>query len=271
MYVRNIFIIIILILSGNVFAQTRIFFEDCEDTNYTTWFLERSEGTSEATYWSELTSELTRSSDNPYAGSYCMTYDPWVTGNPHTNVGIPTTYGNTSNFNLADYELDEMYITWEHKWQTGISYSGSMENKNIYIGYGELDKGGNNNWHIYIRSNPGYNLQHNWYRALDGVNSEDGNWHKMELYINLGTTGPTGSAWFKVDGVYVLNETGLTFRNQQEINGADLLLIQWPANTSGTPTGNARQWLDNLEIWDGLPGNLNDRPAKVKNLQRPRN
>lgn len=268
-----------LIMANAVFGQAnRIFFEDCEDTTFSEWFLERSLGTSDNGYWAQLTSEITRSTLNPHSGSYCMTYDPWTNGNPHGNTGYITSHGNTSNFDLSEHQLDEIYITWYHRWETGIDYGGSSENKNIYIGYSDwggdfvfiLDKNAVDGWHIDIHSNPGYNLIHNWYRPFSGGNVEDNQWHKIEIYLNLGTTGATGIAWVKVDGIYLLNETGVTFRNEQEINGADLLLIQWPSNTSGDTPGTAVQWLDDLEIWDGLPG-ASAKPGTVENVSDPHN
>ncbi|MCD4702670.1 MAG: hypothetical protein K8S24_12520, partial [Candidatus Aegiribacteria sp.] len=80
-------IIFLLMLTTLSLGSEMLFFENCEDTTFVEWFLARSMGTSY--YWDELTTELTRSDNRPISGNYCMTYDPWVTGNPHANIGFP--------------------------------------------------------------------------------------------------------------------------------------------------------------------------------------
>ena len=260
-----------------IVSQTKIFYEDCEDTNFShdyetcndenptpedPWFLERSMGTSNCGYWSELTNELTRSTNTPYAGSYCMTYDPWTTGNPHSNVGYNVNYGNTSNFSWTNVHTSTYYFKWYQRWETGIDYSNSVENKTLYLGYSEwggdftftLKKCGRANYHITIRSNPGYNISYNSWKSFSGGNLDNMEWHKIEVYLDLGTTGATGSFYVKIDGVYLADEDYVTFRNQMNINnGVALGIVQWPSNISGTPVGTAVTWLDNLEIWNGLP------------------
>ena len=247
--------------TAHAFCAQRIFYEDCEDTSYSNWFLERSIGTSNSGYWSELTSELTRSSESPYAGSYSMTYDPWITANPHTNEGIITTYGNTEKFDLTKVHTNTYYFRWKHRWQTGVDYSGSVHNKNIYIGYGEwggdfvfvIEKGSSSNFHIVLRSNPGYQIRLNTYQEAY-KNLDDMQWHNIELYLDLGTTGPTGYILIRIDGHVLYEGNNIYFRDAININGGvPLNIIQWPSNTSGTTSGHNRQWLDNLEIWDGMP------------------
>ena len=129
----------VFLLATNVYAATRVFYEDFEDTNYSTWFAERSMGTSDSGFWSELTSEVTRSTLDPVSGSYCMTYDPWTGGNPHINIGYNTTYGNTSNFDISDTTTDILYFRWRHKWEANADYSGSAHNKNFILG---MENGG---------------------------------------------------------------------------------------------------------------------------------
>ena len=238
----------------------RIFYEDCEDTSFSEWFLERSMGTS--SYWDELTTELTRSDESPHSGKYCMTYDPWTTGNPHTNVGYPVTHGNTGGFLWHNVNTSTYYFKWYQRWETGINYSGGVANKNIYIGYGEwggdftftLKKCGSNNYHITIRSNPGYTIRYNRWLSFSGGDLDDMEWHKIEVYLNLGSTGPTGSFFVKIDDIFLVNESNIYFRDQINQNdGVALGIVQWPSNISGTPVGTGRTWLDDLEIWDGMP------------------
>ena len=254
----------------------RLFYEDCEDTTYSEHFLERHYGTTEPSYWAEFTSEVTRSTDSPHSGSYCMTYDPWTTGNPHGNVGydVGSGYGNTAKFHLKDYNNRIWYFRWYHKWEPGISYSGSAKNKNLYIGYHEwggdfvlnLEKVSSGGWHLVIFKNPGYAITVNTYPSA-GYSVDDNQWHKMEVYIDLGTTGPTGTCTVKVDNTVIYNNTSVHYRDAIGINGNILNKMSWPANTSGTPSGTNWQWLDDLEIWDGMPNQTDTIPPVRSNPQ----
>ncbi|RKX69867.1 hypothetical protein DRP43_03975 [candidate division TA06 bacterium] len=266
------FVIGIVGIGRNVRAATRIFYEDCEDTTFTEHFLERYYGTTEYSYWVEFKSEVTRSTDSPHSGSYCMTYDPWTTGNPHANVGydVGNGYGNKAKFYLKDYNINIWYFRWYHKWETGISYSGSAKNKNIYIGYHEwggdfvlnLEKSGSGNWHLVIFKNPGYEITVNKYLSM-GYSVDDNQWHKMEVYIDLGTTGPTGICTITVDDTIIYSNTAVYYRDAIGINGNIINKMSWPANTSGYPVGTNRQWLDDLEIWDGIPEGINENNIAV--------
>ena len=250
-------------------AATLLFYEDCEDAGFSEWFLERYMGTS--SYWSELTSEITRSSSAPHGGSYCMTYDPWTTGNPHGNFGISTTNGNTDNFLLSAVETSGYYFRWYQRFEEGIDYSGAAENKLLYLGYGEwggdftftLKKNNPDSFHITIRSNPGYTITVNTYPGNPGgVNIDDMEWHKFEVGIDLGTTGATGSYFVEIDDETLISQTSVTFRDQQNINnGVALGIIQWPSNTSGTLTGTAQTWLDDLEFYS--ISSLADIPSQL--------
>ena len=253
-------LILILVLPETLWAAERVFFENCEDSTYNEWFLERSIGTS--SYKEKLTTSITRSTTDPYSGSYCMTYDPWIIGNPHTNIGYLVDFGNTSKFDLRNVHTSTYYFRWKQKWETGIKYGVDTKVKILYLGYStwggdfsvEFSKTSSSGFLMSIFANPGHYLSYNkWISASDSI--DDNQWHNMEYYINLGTTGATGSLFFKIDGVIVHEATGVTFRNQININGGTALrLVSIPANRSGTGcTGTARTWLDDIEIWDGMP------------------
>ncbi|MCP3928433.1 MAG: hypothetical protein GY705_04960 [Bacteroidetes bacterium] len=262
---------ICLFFSGMSMGAERVFYEDCEDINFSEWFLERSMGTS--SYWSELTSEITRSNENPHSGNYSMTYDPWTTGNPHGNIGYAVDHGNTRNFSVRDMAGSTYYFKWYQRWETGIEYPGSVENKLLYLGYSTwggdftftLKKYDADVFHITIRSNPGYTIRINTYPTFSGGNLDDMEWHKMEVYLDLGTTGETGYFFVKIDDVSLIEKSNVRFRDQIKINNNSALgIIQWPSNISSTPSGTSRTWLDDLEIWDGLPDeNPGSSPATV--------
>ena len=254
-------IFFVLLFSTNLMGVERLLYEDCEDTLFSEWFLERSYGTSDVGYWAELRSKLTRSSQSPHSGSYSMTYDPWVALNPHTNVGGLTLYGNTSRFDISAVDTNSYYFKWYHRWQTGIVYTGEAKNKVIYAGYEEwggdfvlaMEKAWDRGFHLIVRSNPGYVSKINTYPSVD-YTLDDMAWHKIEVYIELGTTGATGILTITIDDIVIYHNTSTYYRDAININGGSSLnRLSWPANVSGDPSGNSQVWLDDLEIWDGLP------------------
>ena len=110
-YFLGIILLSFIILPAS--GYERIFYEDCEDSSFSNYFLERHFGTNYLTYWNELTSELTRSTVS-HNGLYSMTYNPWVDGNPHSVAGVANlTYGNTSNFNLQNFNGRYWYLLSE--------------------------------------------------------------------------------------------------------------------------------------------------------------
>jgi len=260
----SVFVVFVGILSINVWAQeaNRIYYEDCEDTTYTEHFLEKHYGTAYQSYWAEFTSEVSRSDENPHSGQYCMTYDPWTTGNPHAVVGYAgAVYGNTSHFDLSSYDQRYWYFRWYQRWETEINWSGSAENKLLYINYSNsgdfvftLKRNDSSNFHITIKDHDTYSIVVNdWLTNPDG-NLDDMQWHKLELFIDVGTTGQhNGSYWFKVDDALVKEQTDIQYNGTIHSNPIQHL-TGWPSNTSGTPTGTSNTWLDDLEIWDGVPG-----------------
>ena len=77
----------------------------------------------------------------------------------------------------------------------------------------------------------------------------------MEIYIELGTIGETGTLVIMVDDNVIYEDTSAYYRDAININsGSSLNTMVIGANTSGTPVGNGRVWLDDLEIYtiDGL-------------------
>jgi len=252
---------------------TRIWHEDCEYTDFTEHFLEHNYCHTTTGVWEEFKADVTRTSTNPHSGTYCMTYDPWTTLNPEAVIGYSLAFGNTSEFMWDDLTpSSHFYFRWYHKWETDIDYSNNAANKNLYVGYSTwggdfvwaMEKKSAASWHIVLRHNPGYVLVHpeqNIYRNLSTGSVDDNEWHKMEVYLDLGTTGATGRFQVKIDDVILADESDMIFRTEININsGVPLRTCRWPSNTSGGPfVGTAQQWLDDLEIYtlsgiDDIPG-----------------
>ncbi len=263
---------LILAVNKKSLAAERIFYEDCEDTNFSEYFLERHYGTHYASYWQEVTSELTRSDFEPHSGHYSMTYDPFTAINPHAAVGIgPVPYGNTSNFRLSDYSGRYWYFRWYQRWEKDIDWGGYLV-KMLYINYQDTpdftyaiinthSTGGLSTLKDYDT----YSLQSNvWYSTPE---KDDMRWHKMELLLDVGETGKNnGSILFKVDDTVAVNETNLHFNNTISSNPIDHI-TGWPSNRSGVGgSGTGRTWLDDLEIYI-LDGPNDIPPELTENYQ----
>ena len=255
----------VFFISNNyLYAAERIFYEDCEDTNFSEYFLERHYGSHYQSYWHELTTELTRSSIAPHSGLYSMTYDPFTAGNPHAVVGAgDVPYGNTSNFRLRDYSGRYWYFRWYQRWEENIDWGGYLV-KLLYINYQDtpdftyfIVKNGNGNNLSTLKDYNTYSLVSNHY--VSAPTTDDMQWHKLELLLDIGTTGDSnGSILFKIDDTIVYSESNIRY-NSTISNNPIGHITGWPSNLSGSGgSGTGRTWLDDLEIY--ILDNCSDIP-----------
>ena len=232
--------------------------EDCEYTGYSEHFLERYYGSGYVTYWEEFKSEVTRSTNTPHAGSACMTYNPFGSGDSHATVGVGVTdHGsNTSEWDPSLVHNRIWYFRWYHRWETGIQWNGTL-NKTIHVNQNSTDQGtsltvireGSTVFHITLRNN-GNIIVNTWANVAQTL--DDMQWHKMELYIDYGTNNSDAELFFKCDDSTVYSGSNISMLGIE--SNPVKFLNAWPGNISGVaPTGTAWQWLDDLEIWDGLP------------------
>lgn len=272
-------------------AASQVFYEDNEASDFTDFFLERHYGTTYQEYWNELTSEITRSTESSHSGNYCMTYDPWLTDNPHSIIGYDTTFGNTSAFLFRPINARYWYFRWYQRWERNIDYSGSIENKLLYINYRDegdfvftVKKRESYKFHITVKDHDTYSLVRNdYFHTVNDISLDDMQWHKLELFIDTGITGASnGSYWFKIDNVNTSSADNIRFNATVSPNPIDHI-TGWPSNAprASQPLGTGRTWLDDLEIYtldgpndippeiDGVPWNL-FLPAIIR-LKSPRN
>jgi len=252
------------------FAAERIFYEDCENQNFSEYFLENHYGSNYAGYWQELRAEITQSTTSPHSGKYCMTYDPFITGNPHANVGIgDIRYGNTSNFDLSSHHSRYWYFIWYQRWQKGIEWNSTCENKIFYVNWRDsgdftltIQTYGKRNIHIYSKDHETRLVTFNKWITLDH-DLTDFLWHKMEVYIDVGSTSNgNGHFWFKVDNDKVMKINDITWNKTINSNPIHQL-PGWPSNISGNCSGSGQTWLDDLEIWTGLPPETSEGSIKL--------
>ena len=252
------------------FASEKIFYEDCEDRNFSQYFLEKNYGSAYADYWQELRTEMSRSSLSPHGGDYCMSYDPFATGNPHANVGLgDVRYGNTTNFDLSSYHNRYWYFRWYQRWEKGIRWRSSCENKLIYINWHrradflfKLQKYGSDKLNVLIRDAKDALVYSRWL-THSGGNLDDMEWHKIEIYVDVGTTGDkNGRFWVNVDDLELIHQTGVTFNSIIHSNPIHCI-TGWPSNISGGCSGPGQTWLDDLEIWTGLPTETSEGSIKL--------
>lgn len=260
---------------GETKAATRIFYEDCEATTYSEHFLERSYGTGDLSYWNEFKDELHRAENSPHGGNYSMLYNPFVDFNPHAVVGYGgADYGNTSAFDLSSYNNRYWYFRWYQKWESGATYTGTV--KLIYINYATAGdftvfwgKRDNDSFMLSVKDRATYEFVFpEDYKTFSG-GVDDNEWHKMEMFIDAGTTGnANGAIWVKIDDIILHNHTGVTFNSTINPNPMEYL-TGWPSNWSGTETpGSQDTWLDDLEIYtltgsDDIPDTTDTTPPSA--------
>ena len=131
---------------------------------------------------------------------------------------------------------------------------------------------GSDDYHITLIDNNGYQLIQNPWFDNTGLHVWDGAWHKFELYIDVGNAGSPqgdGEYTFWIDDQQLYHSENITFNSASISTNPIDYLTGWPSNLSGTPSGTARTWLDELEIWTGgIPNIPNDPPpAPVYNLK----
>jgi PKD repeat protein len=247
-----------LVFAGQSGAATRVYYEGCEsvsgvsstDSTYVDHFLEWHVGSSYESSFTEMQSEISQSG-TAYAGTYSMVYNPITTGNPYCQVGVGSaTYGNLSDFALSDTDNRYWYFRWYQRWEDS-TYSGDV--KIWYMGCGissaYIAKSGDSSVIIAIRDEPNGDLiaSHNGgWSVGDGLDDEE--WHKMEVYWDLGTGSSDGEFWIRVDGTEAYSFDGLSL-NTPSPSGYNMGCLAWPSNTSGTISGSQQTWLDEFEIY----------------------
>jgi len=242
-----IVVLTLTFMAPPLFAAQRIFYEDCEGTNYSQHFLEDYWGTGYESWWNEFNTEISQSKA-AHGGSYSMVYNPFLTGNPRGSIGTgPIDYGNLSDFNLSNYTNRYWYFRWYQKWEDS-TYSGL--NKVWYLGgggdYYYLAKTGPSTFIVRVSNEYGGDMiVGEWVSHSSSLDDEQ--WHKMEIYLDVGTAGDSnGETWFRIDDQEVYRYTNLSFTSQNRPTQGPLAC---PANASGDISGSQRVWLDDLEIY----------------------
>lgn len=246
-----IVVLTLTFMAPPLFAAQRIFYEDCEDTSFSQYFLERHFGTAYKGYWNELTSELTRSTV-AHNGSYSMTFNPWVTDNPHATIGLgDTKFGNTSNWDISSHKGRYWYFRWYQRWEANATYDGN--HKLIYINSQpvgdfvlfivKVDKTG---LQVQLKDHATYSVvDTSWFSSP--INLDNETWHKMELFIDAGTTGSkNGDYWIAIDDITIYSAANLRFN--RTISSNPLHHVGWPSNASDE-SGSQQTWLDDLEVY----------------------
>lgn len=97
-------------------------------------------------------------------------------------------------------------------------------------------------------------------------NAYDGNWHKFSMYVNFNTG--IVRQWYDIE-----NETAdnaiLTWNNGGPIGAArKATYVNLKGNYAGNkfPQDEIYYAIDDIEIWDGMPDNTNQRPEAPSNL-----
>ena len=198
-----------------------------------------------------------------HTGSYCL--------------GLAKSGGNTRcEFQLRDWNWhthDEyyfrMWVYFPSNWDVSPSSNGwevlFAFGDSVYAapqGYPYIDialwaKGTPGSYSLVLEgrgfSNEGhtYNMKTNW-------NLPRGQWSKWEIYFDRGDAdAANGSVWVKVNDVQYLSSTGNVYAkasvNGNYNGGAGAQLEIYPQDLYSGGSGNEYRYLDDLEIWSGLP------------------
>lgn len=232
------------------FSAQRVFHEDCENTTFSEHFLENQFGTSYEGYWDEFISEVHRDTSIAYDGNTSFRWNPPTDGNSHANIGMgDVTYGNTNNIDFEQYANRYWYFRWYQSWENA-AYSGA--NKIFYLGCGGdyyyLSKSSNGNSFIYmIRDEFGGNILDHGYPSHSS-NLDDNEWHKIEIYIDFGTSGNSdGETWVEIDDEQLFNSTGLAFVTHPTPVGC--LSIPGNVGRAEEVSGSQNVWYDEIEVY----------------------
>ena len=128
-----------------------------------------------------------------------------------------------------------------------------------------MNKVNDHTWRPQLRCNDNYTFTcpgWNTYPTSDNV--DDMQWHKMELYIDVGTSGDNNAhLWIKIDGDMISELSSFSLTQSGNISSNPIDFLQgWPSNVGGTDAViQQRTWLDDLEIYildgpDDIPPEL---------------
>jgi PKD repeat protein len=263
-----VFALMLISIAGNSLASTRIFYEDCETTDYTTHFMEWNYGSGSQDFFDDMVAIMDQDTISN-SGSYSMSYQPFLDRNPHTVIGLGSgavADGNLSGFDISTVESRYWYFRWYQRWEDAGEDEG--ENKLLYInsaGYGDftliIHKVHADGFHIYAKDRATYSLIEN-VTINDVATSvfnpsfrldetlEDEEWHKLEAYIDVGTQGnDNGEFIFTVDDNVELTVEDITYNST--ISSTPIEFLQgWPSNVGGEDDYfDQRVWADDLEIY----------------------
>lgn len=244
-------IVAILIAATTSLADERIFYEDYETTSYTTHFMESQFGSDTSSYWNEMISEVTQSAI-AQSGSYSGNYDPYTDRNSYQQFGIGNVaYGNTSNFDLSGYNNRYWYFRYYVYWGVPDNIYSSGANKIFYLGctgdhYYIAKTYDNQTGFVYtISDSPGgATLSSGW--PSQSVSLYDQNWHKVEIYIDFGSSNEAsdGSTWVQIDDGQLIAVSNLDFNYLP----TPVSCVAIPSNCTGC-TGSQDVKLDELEVF----------------------
>jgi hypothetical protein len=262
--------IFVFAFTNSVNAYDRVFHEDCEYTDYINHFMERNYGSGSQTYWDIMVDSMEQSSTNPHGGNYSMTYQPWIIRNPHTVIGLGDSsvpQGNLNNIDLESINSRYWYFRWYQRWEPAEEYVSAL-NKMIYINYSNAGlgtftyvwtkkpynpSGDYNSMRAQVKCNDNYSIDcPGWNDPSHAPKVDDNQWHRLEIYIDTGTSGGLNAKTIlKVDGVVLSRKDNFSFTESGNIDINPIKFISgWPSNVAGPdPVFSQRTWLDDLEIY----------------------
>jgi len=206
--------------------------------------------------------QVSISTAKAHSGTHSMFYNP-------TGGGDST---NPPALNLPN--MQSVYATWWWWIPSTLGYSGagwhtfrfSKRSGNDFNGGGQLDTGfgssSGQSFDIDVLT-PGADSLGKYHSLF---NSPTNQWFKFEILSILNTGGlNNGTLKIWINGAIVANFTNVFYRP----NGSSFVYDTFRAVTNLYGATSASYWyIDDLEIWDGIPGGGVDLPPPAPN-QRP--
>ena len=273
--------VLLILWATPLLSATRLYYEDFESSGWEAGFRGGD--------WS---GHVARTTNHPQSGSYCLRGQAMDRADPITKLtGIQNPQLECDFGGISSHTPNEVFVRYyirfdDANWTNISSDTGEVLATDFYGKFAYLtdDKyglgfmwfnwgaNGGNPGAMHLEPNGGpYSdpwLMENWagnfalYSMPSGTIGIDGQWHKVEIYLNY----TENYAMFWGDGVLstksVFPDGEIPIHPESHLRGIQFWHFAFGTtedSTDGPPGEYACGWqIDNIEVWDGLPDQTSD-------------
>lgn len=203
----------------------------------------------------------------PSFGTFHVVHEIFTTAkeNIHWEIGSAGCYGGGKCFKAKPGAGNDSHFVWntDQKWPTDEWYLS------YWIKYTNVSTPINNLKNFYPHFGGGYihhainaNFDSFWFtwkcgdgtiayqnKNISGVNPGDGAWHHYEYWMKFST----GQLKFWYDGKLKVNEDDKSYCWS---NNPQMKFLDYDSGSTDSQV----QWMDNIEVWDGMPSGGAPKP-----------